>query len=107
MRAPHQLVHSRARIRQRYALFPLEGYPVSRSPLWTNTEIRVLTAPAMGANFVQHHLTLASGATGKREGEGRVESFLYVLSGKLTIRTTREHQLTAGGFAFIPHTSGY
>jgi (S)-ureidoglycine aminohydrolase len=107
MRAPHQLVHSRARIRQRYALFPLEGYPASRSPLWTNTEMRVLTAPAMGANFVQHHLTLAPGATGKRVNDNRVESFLYVLTGKLTLRTSKQHPLSAGDFAFVPHTSSF
>src|SRR3954466_14175309 len=107
MRSPHQLVHSRARIRQRYAMFPMEGYPASRSPLWTNTEMRVLTAPAMGANFVQHHLTLAPGATGKRVNDNRVESFLYVLTGKLTLRTSKQHPLSAGDFAFVPHTSSF
>src|SRR3954466_11982281 len=96
MRAPHQLVHSRARIRQRYAMFPVEGYPVSRSPVWTNTEIRVLTGPAMGAILVQHQLTLAAGASGKREKDGRIESFIYVLSGQLSLRTSKDHLLTAG-----------
>src|SRR5262245_28093497 len=107
MRAPNQLVHSRARIRQRYAMFPLEGYPASQSPNWTNTEIRVLASPAMGANFVQHHLTLAPSATGSRKSDGRIESFLFVLSGQLTLRTTNEHRLVAGDFAYVPHTSGY
>jgi len=88
-------------------MFPLEGYPVSRSPLWTNTEIRVLTAPAMGANFVQHHLTLAPGATGKRASDGRIESFVYLLSGQATLRASSEHRLVAGDFAFVPHTTGF
>jgi (S)-ureidoglycine aminohydrolase len=88
-------------------MFPLEGYPTSRSPLWTNAEIRVLTSPAMGANFVQHHLTLAPGATGTRKRDDRIESFLYVFSGRLTFKTTDEHCLAAGDFAFVPPTSGY
>lgn len=88
-------------------MFPLEGYPVSRSPLWANTEIRVLTSPAMGAAFVQHHLTFAPGATGKRASDGRIESFFYVLSGQITLRTSKEHRLAAGDFAFVPPASGY
>jgi len=88
-------------------MFPLAGYPTSRSPLWTNTEIRVLSAPAMGANFVQHHLTLAPAAAVSRKSDGRTESFLFVLSGELTLRTSVEHRLAGGGFAFIPHTSNY
>lgn len=88
-------------------MFPIEGYPPSRSPLWTNTEIRVLTAPAMGAGFVQHHLTLVAGATGSRSSDGQIESFVYVLSGELSLRTSRPHRLSAGDFAFVPHTSGF
>jgi (S)-ureidoglycine aminohydrolase len=107
MRTPQQLVHSRARIRQRYAMFPLEGYPVSRSPLWTNTEIRVLTSPAMGAGFLQHHLTLAPAAIGKRSNDPNIESFLYVLSGQITLRTTKEHRLLACDFAFVPPKSEF
>jgi (S)-ureidoglycine aminohydrolase len=61
----------------------------------------------MGANFVQHHLTLAPGATGARTGDGRIESFLFVLSGRITLKTTKEHRLVAGDFAFVPSSSGY
>src|SRR5437764_11805162 len=108
MRAPHQLVHSRARIRPRYAMFPLEGYPASRSPLWTNTEIRVLTAPAMGANFVEHHVTMGPGGGTKRRSTGGIESFVYVLSGQANLfldGAIRKQPLVSGSFAFIPATS--
>jgi len=88
-------------------MFPMEGYPPSRSPLWTNTEIRVLTAPAMGARFVQHHLTLSAGATGSRSRDAQIESFLYVLSGELSLRTSRTHRLSPGEFAFVPPTSAF
>jgi (S)-ureidoglycine aminohydrolase len=88
-------------------MFPIEGYPVSRSPLWNNVEIRVLAAPVIGSNFVQHHLTFAPGGSGKRISDNRVESFLYVVAGSLTLKTDREHALLAGGFAFLPHTRGF
>jgi (S)-ureidoglycine aminohydrolase len=107
MRTPNQLVHSRARIRQRYAMFPIEGYPVSRSPLWNNVEIRVLTSPAMGANFVQQHLTFSPGGSGKRISDNRTESFLFVLSGAITLKTAGEHAMAACDFAFLPHTRGF
>jgi (S)-ureidoglycine aminohydrolase len=107
MSIPTQLVHSRARIRQRYALFPLQGYPSSRSPSWTDTEVRVLAAPAMGAGFVQHHLSIAPGGGGKRKSDGRTESFLYLLTGRATLRSPKEHPLVAGDFAFVPHTSDF
>lgn len=107
MRALNQLVHSRARIRQRYALFPLEGYPPSRAPNWRDTEIRVLAAPAIGARFVQHHLTIAPNGAGKRKSDGRTESFVYILSGRATLRSPKEATLTTGGFAFIPHASDF
>jgi (S)-ureidoglycine aminohydrolase len=107
MRTPDQLVHSRARIRPRYAVFPLEGYPSSRLPSWTNTEARVLASPAMGARFVQHHLTIAPGGGTKRAADGRVESFLFVLSGRATLQLQGRQSLGVGGFAFVPHTSGF
>src|SRR5687768_667311 len=81
MRAPHQLVHSRARVRPRYALFPLEGYPPSRLPTWPDAEVRVLAAPALGAQFVQYLIDLSAGKEGRFEPEDRIETFVFVLSG--------------------------
>jgi glyoxylate utilization-related uncharacterized protein len=54
MRAPHELLHSRTRVCPRYALLPLEGYPLSRLPNWQGAEARILASPALGAQFVQY-----------------------------------------------------
>ena len=91
MRSPHQLVHSRARVRQRYALFPLEGYPTSRLPSWPDAEVRVLASPALGAQFVQYLIDLPPGKSGGFDPDDRVETFYYVLSGA-----------NAGTFALLP-----
>jgi (S)-ureidoglycine aminohydrolase len=109
MRRPDQLVHSRARARQRYALFPLEGYPTSRLPMWERGEHFVLAAPALGAAFVQclHKLGDDGGASIKPDG--RRETFLYVLDGdaRVELDSGRMEVLTAGGFALVPPTHGY
>lgn len=82
MRAPEQLVHSRARVRPRYALLPLEGFPVSRIPSCPEAEVRVLASPALGANFVQSLVDLPAGATLRCTAQADIEHFYYVLSGQ-------------------------
>ena len=111
MRAPHQLVHSRARVRQRYALLPLEGYPTSRLPEWKHTEARVLAAPALGAEFVQYLLDiqLGGGVTLTDDSDPEVEAFFYVLSGSIDIDINGERRktLNPGVFAFVPSATDY
>ena len=108
MRSIDQLVHTRTRVRDRWALLPLEGFPVSRLPHWFKTEARVLASPRMGAEFVQYLLDVQPEGGAKVAADNKVESFLYCMSGEASLtlaegRTT----LTDGGFAFVPHTSEY
>jgi (S)-ureidoglycine aminohydrolase len=108
MRSPDQLLHTRTRVRDRWALLPLEGYPTSRLPHWFNTEARVLASPRLGAQFVQYLLDVRPDGGAKVEPDGKVESFLYCMSGEASLslsegRTT----LAEGGYAFIPHSSEY
>src|SRR3954465_5083459 len=91
MRPPNQLVYSRARVRQRYAMLPLEGFPVSRLPSWPDAEVRVLAAPALGAHFVQYLIDLPAGKRGDFASDDRLETFYYVVggSGKVADRATK------------------
>jgi (S)-ureidoglycine aminohydrolase len=108
MRPSQQLVHSRARLRRRYALFPLEGYPPSRIPQWIGAEMRVLASPAIGANFAQYKIDLAPNGGTKQAPDGRIETFVYVLSGELNVAIGKEKSaVTAGGFALVPHTASF
>jgi (S)-ureidoglycine aminohydrolase len=108
MRSPHQLVHSRARLRARYALLPLEGFPLSRIPQWVGAEVRVLTSPAMGAKFVQYKIELSPNGGTKQAPDGRVETFVYVLFGEVSVTIGKDKSsLPAGGFAFAPHTASF
>ncbi len=111
MRPPHQLVHSRARVRPRYALFPLEGYPTSRLPSWKLTEARVLAAPPLGAKFVQCLLDIQPGGgfTPIDDADPAIEAFFFVLSGSIDIDINgqRRQTLTSGGFAYFPSANEY
>jgi len=81
MRPHEKLVHSRTRVAQRYALMPLEGYPVSRLPGWPLAEVRVLASPALGARFVQYLIDLPGGGEGAMAGVDGIETFFIVLEG--------------------------
>ena len=109
MRAPHQLLHSRTRLRRRYALFPLEGYPASKLPAWPEVEARILTGPAMGAVFAEYHLTMRASQGTKAAADGRIETFFYAMSGEFRIQagSDRRQSLTPGGFSLIGPTADF
>jgi (S)-ureidoglycine aminohydrolase len=101
MRPSHQLVHSRARVGTRYALFPLEGYPTSRIPGW-DCDARVLASPALGAQFVEYLFDIPPGK-GTGQGEALEQVFGYVLSGTVRVFVAGEKRdLSTGGYFFVP-----
>ena len=100
MRPPNQLVYSRARVRQRYAIFPLEGYPPSRLPSWPDAEVRVLASPALGAQFVQYLIDLPEGKQGEFAGDDAIENFYFVVSGAGAFG--KDHPVRSGSFGLLP-----
>ena len=107
MRPQTDLRHTRARVRRRYAILPLEGYPLSRLPTWRDTEVRILTSPAMGAGFVEYLLDLKPGGGTRHEPDG-TEIFFYVLSGEADlILNGGRNALRTGSFALVPHASSF
>ena len=109
MRTQAQLRHTRTRVRERYALMPLEGFPTSVIPPWLGTEARVLASPALGAAFVQILLDIAPGGGTHHRADRETETFFYVLSGAvgLTIGDEAAQTLESGGYAFVPASSDY
>jgi (S)-ureidoglycine aminohydrolase len=108
MRAVHETLHSRTRVRPRYALMPMEGFPTSRIPQWDGAEVRVLASPALGAKFAQYKIDLQSGGGTKHSADNVVESFIYVLRGSINLKIDQNSSaLFDGGFAFIPRATGY
>jgi (S)-ureidoglycine aminohydrolase len=102
MRPVNQVVHSRARVRQRYALMPLEGFPVSRLPTWPDAEVKVLAAPALGAAFVQYLIDLPAGKSGEFFSTDGVETFYFILDGSGEFRADEKRDIRAGSFGLTP-----
>lgn len=108
MRAIHQLLHSRTRVRRRYALLPLEGFPTSRLPHWSNCEVRILASPALGAGFAEYKIDLHPGGGTKQQPDRKIETFLYVLGGEVDLSIDQNRsRLPEGGYALVPHTSAF
>jgi (S)-ureidoglycine aminohydrolase len=111
MRSVDQLVHSRTRVRPRYALMPLEGFPDSRLPTWPDARVRVLAAPALGAEFVQYLIDLPAGKRGDFVPDRRLETFHYVLSGTGEVTSgaggaAGDRTLTPGSYGLTPAERG-
>jgi (S)-ureidoglycine aminohydrolase len=101
-------IHSRAFVRDRYALMPIGGFPPSRIPRWRDAEARILAAPALKADFVEMLLNVQAGGGVNQPADDRTQSFFYILSGGVEL-TIENHRVTvaAGGFAYIPHAADY
>src|SRR5215468_9905721 len=104
MRAAHQLVHSRTRVRPRYALMPLEGFPASRLPTWPDAQVRVLASPALGAGFVQYLIDLPAGRRGEFPADPAIETFFFVLDGLgiFTDGAGEKIKITEGSYGLTP-----
>jgi (S)-ureidoglycine aminohydrolase len=103
MRKAEQLVHGRARVTQRYALLPLEGFPASRLPSCPDAEARVLASRSLGANFLQLLVELPAGRTWKPESPPGVENFYFVISGRGKSRDgASTHAIETGAFGLLP-----
>lgn len=102
MRPIASLVHGRTRVRSRYALMPLEGFPNSRLPTFPDAAVRVLASPRLGAEFVQMIIDLPAGKKGEFPAERNTETFYYVLSGAGKAHTSK----TGAGAVFSFGTGG-
>ena len=102
------LVGSRVVVDRSYAILPPEGIPESVLPGWEATHARILTAPAMGAAFVQYLLELEAGGGGDHRLAPPVQAFFHVLDGEAVLSSGgRSHRLTAGGFAYLTPGSAF
>ncbi len=104
MRPAQQLGHTRTRVRDRYALMPLEGFPASRLPTWPDAQVKVLASPALGAQFVQYLIELPAGRRGHFAPDHEVETFFFVASGSgfFTNGAGIKMSMGEGHFGLVP-----
>jgi (S)-ureidoglycine aminohydrolase len=93
---------SRAVVKRNYAILPPEGIPESVLPEWTATAARILTAPAMGAAFVEYVLDLAPGGGTRQALPEGIEAFFYALEGHARLELAgKTHDLAPSGYAYL------
>lgn len=104
-----ELLTSRAVVTEAYTVIPrgvLRDIVVSELPEWTNTRTWILNRPVAGGSttFAQYLVEVASGGgSTSPEPEVGVESFVFLLRGRLSVTIEGDtHELRAGGFAFLP-----
>lgn len=99
------LLESRSVIkRHNYALIPHDGLVRNVVPGFENVSLSILASPKLGASFVDYIITFHEDGQNKRGfGEEGVETFVYVIDGKLKVSDgTETHKLTKGGYVYLP-----
>ena len=107
---PNIFGHNRAVVTSQYAIMQLAGTLPSQLPGITNTTIRIQTAPAMGARFVQIMLELGPGGGTTRDRDEPLQHFFFVVDGEVSLTIDGEaYELRKHGYAYVPygHTCGF
>lgn len=109
-----QLLTGRAVFTEAYAVIPkgvMMDIVTSFLPFWDKTRLWVLSRPLSGfaETFSQYIMEVApGGGSDKPELDPAAEGALFVMEGEVTVELGgRLHVLTAGGFAFLPPSSGW
>ena len=85
-----------------YYLEP-DGLVKNAIPGYENCDVTILGSPAMGATFADYLVTAKAGGKNTGIGGEGIESFLYVISGEVTVKNDdQEATLTEGGYIFSP-----
>lgn len=119
--APHgglppqtDLLTDRAIVTEAYTVIPkgvLRDIVTSFFPFWNDTRAWIIARPIAGfaTTFSQYIMEVApGGGSDKPEPDTRVEGVLFVMEGRLTLSIgEQEHELTPGGYAFLPPGCGW
>lgn len=106
------LLTGRAVFTNAYAFIPkgvMQDIVTSRLPFWDKTRAWILARPLSGfaETFSQYIMEVApGGGSEKPELDPNAEAVLFVVEGEMVLTLNGEqHQMTAGGYAFIPPAS--
>ncbi len=94
---------TRSRVCKNHALIAPDSFVRSPLPGWDKTEAVIAISPRMGARFTQYLALIASGGSSGPALAG-IERVVYVLEGQVILKAGQgsSHDLTTGGFAFLP-----
>ncbi|CAN7250873.1 bifunctional allantoicase/(S)-ureidoglycine aminohydrolase [Pararhizobium sp. LjRoot255] len=112
--AQTQLLTDRAVFTEAYAIIPkgvMMDIVTSYLPFWEDTRLWVLSRPLSGfaETFSQYIMEVAPGGGSDRpEPDADAEGVLFIVEGELTVTLdAKVHQMSPGGYAFIPPASNW
>ncbi|MEM9779992.1 MAG: bifunctional allantoicase/(S)-ureidoglycine aminohydrolase [Pseudomonadota bacterium] len=105
----HQLLTGRAVFTDAYAVIPkgtMQDIVTSAVPFWEGTRLWVLARPLSGfaETFSQYIMEVAPGGGSDRpEADPQAEAVLFIVDGTATLTVDgTPHQMTPGGYAYLP-----
>lgn len=109
-----QLLTDRAMFTDAYAVIPkgtMRDITTSALPFWDNTRLWVIARPLTGfAETFSHYIMEVGpdGGSSRAETDPEAEGVLFVVEGALTLTVGgTPHEMTAGGYAYLPPQSGW
>ena len=101
---PAGLLETRSVIRKgEYALLTPEGMVNNTIPGFENCDVTILASPKMGATFVDYLVDIKPNGGVQDFGGGGVETFAYVINGKVSATIDRKAStLENGGYVYCP-----
>ena len=109
-----QLLTDRAMFTEAYAVIPkgtMRDITTSFLPFWDNTRLWVIARPLTGfAETFSHYIMEVGpgGGSDRAETDPEAEGVLFVVEGSMSLSVGgKTHELTAGGYAFLPPQSGW
>ncbi len=107
---PNDLLSSRAFVKPGlWAVIPKDGLVNNVIPIIEGCKVSIVASPKMGASFVQYVAEAEDngGTTETWANEENIESFIYCISGRLSVKIGDEEKtLTDGGYGFAPAGTG-
>ena len=107
--AQTELTTNRAVFTEAYAVLPrgtMRDIVTSFLPFWTNTRLWVIARPLSGfaETFSQYIVEVSTdGGSDRPETDPNAESVLFLMEGELVVTVDGDkHEMTAGGYGFIP-----
>ncbi|MGJ8602980.1 MAG: bifunctional allantoicase/(S)-ureidoglycine aminohydrolase [Marivita sp.] len=109
-----QLLTDRAMFTEAYAVIPkgtMRDITTSFLPFWDKTRLWVIARPLSGfAETFSHYIMEVSpgGGSDRTETDPEAEGVLFVVEGSLSLTVDgKTHEMTAGGYAYLPPQSGW
>ena len=92
--------------KENYVLLEPDGLVKNAIPGYENCDVTILGSPSMGASFADYLVTAKEGGKNNGIGGEGIETFLYVISGEVTVKNDdQEAVLTEGGYIFSPESN--